>query len=82
MTLQAIAVPNIAQLEFDLKYISASEIMRDLSITRATLKYARDIKKLPEPISLNEGQVLIWERESVSSIIESWKQSLISRRGN
>jgi hypothetical protein len=71
-----------AQKQFDAKYISASEIMRELNIARSVLMYGRNHGKLPTPhVSLNDGTVLLWDREIVRPYIERWKESLKSRRG-
>jgi predicted DNA-binding transcriptional regulator AlpA len=81
MISQAIASLNDAQREFDSKYITASEIMKDLGITRPTLKYARSTNKLPEPIVLNDGTLFVWERETVRPYLDAWKAALMIRRG-
>lgn len=79
MTDQALAL-NTAQQEFDAKYITASEVMRTLGISRATLAYAR-AHKLPEPIIANDGNLFIWEREAVKPFLDAWKLALTARRG-
>lgn len=81
MTHSVIAHTNAAQVEFDQKYITASEIMRDLRISRPTLRYARETNKLPSPIVLNEGTLFVWERDIIKPYLEAWKNSLTARRG-
>jgi hypothetical protein len=81
MNTQAIATPNDAQREFDAKYITASEIMKDLGITRPALAYARTNNKLPAPIVLNDGTLFVWERQTVQPYLDLWKQALTFRRG-
>lgn len=81
MTHHAIATTNTAQFEFDQKYITASEIMKYLGITRPTLRYARDNNKLPSPIVLNDGNLFVWERETVKPYLDAWKLNLNARRG-
>ena len=77
----AIASTNTAQIEFDQKYITASEIMKNLGITRPTLAYARTTNKLPPPIVLNEGTIFLWERDAVKPYLDAWKLILNARRG-
>ncbi len=82
MTTLAMASSNNAQAEFDAKYITASEIMRELGISRPTLKYARTTNKLPSPIVLNEGTLFVWERDSIKPYLDAWKLLLTARRGS
>ena len=82
MTHLAIAPDNTAQAEFDAKYITASEIMKSLGISRPALKYARTTNKLPSPIVLNEGTLFVWERESIQPYLDAWQQLLNARRGS
>lgn len=81
MTPLAIANLNPAQVEFDQRYITASEIMKDLGITRNSLAYARANRKLPPAIVLNEGTLFVWERQTVQPYLDAWKLSLNVRRG-
>lgn len=81
MTHTAIINSDAAQREFDEKYITASEIMKDLGITRPTLYYARSNNKLPAPIVLNDGTVFLWEREIIRPFLDAWKLALNVRRG-
>lgn len=71
---------NEAQLHFDQKYITASEVMRIIDITRATLLYARRSGKLPTPIVVNEGRLLIWERDKILPYLNEWKQAIDFKR--
>lgn len=71
-----------AQLEFDKKYITANQLMNDVNVSRAGLQYARRSGKIPSPaIVVNEGRLLIWEREIVQPYIDAWKAKLIAQRG-
>lgn len=81
MTYEAIETQNPAQLEFDRKYITASEIMKRLGLTRPVLSYARSTNKLPTPIILNEGRLFVWERDTIEPILQAWQASLNLRRG-
>ena len=72
---------SIAQTEFDRKYITSTEIIKYLGISRAALFYARNSQKLPEPIELNDRRLLIWERPVVQPYLEAWRLILNTRRG-
>lgn len=70
-----------AQEEFDKTYITSSEICRELGIHRATIVQGRKRGRLPEPITLNGDQLMIWKREVVRPYLDDWKASLQARRG-
>ena len=72
---------SAAQAKFDATYITSSEIMRNLDLTRASLMHARNTGKLPPAIEVNDGRLFIWERQTVQPFIENWKQALKFRRG-
>ena len=77
----SIAIPQTQdQQEFDEKYITAHEIMESVGICRTSLKHARDTGKLPEPIVLAKGQLLVWKRNDVSQYLEAWKTIVKTRR--
>ena len=69
-----------AQEEFDATYITSSEICRELEITRATIVQGRDRGLLPDGISVNGGQLLIWKREPLRPYLDAWKLTLKARR--
>lgn len=71
---------NDAQKEFDEKYITSSEIMKDLNVTRTTILLARRTKRLPNPIDI-QGKIFIWERATVKPYLDAWKTLLEVRRG-
>jgi hypothetical protein len=71
---------NEAQKRFDEQYITSSEIMRDLKVSRVTILLARRSGKLPEPIDV-QGKIFVWEREKVKDYLASWKHVLDVRRG-
>jgi hypothetical protein len=73
---------DLAQQEFDQKYITSSEIMKDLSVSRGTILYARRTGKLPHAVSLNNGTLFIWERSIVQPYLDAWKIILNARRGD
>ena len=70
-----------AQAKFDATYITSSEILEELDLTRASLMHARRTGKLPPAIEVNDGRLFIWERQTVQPYIENWKQALKFRRG-
>lgn len=72
---------SVAQAEFDEKYITAAQLMKDMDISRAGLQYARQCGRLPTPIVLNDGRLFIWLREEVKPFLDAWRLQLTSRRG-
>lgn len=68
-----------AQEEFDEAYITSSEICKELEVTRKAIVDARRRGDLPDPIVVN-GQILIWKRRTIRPHLESWKQTLRTRR--
>jgi len=69
-----------AQEAFDKKYITSSEIMATLGVTRTAIFNARNTGKLPNPIDV-QGQLFIWERDTVTPYLKAWKIVLDVRRG-
>jgi hypothetical protein len=70
-----------SQLQFDNKYITASEITKELGISRAGFLYGRRRGILPEPIIANEGHLMMWERTpEILAAIASWKDAINSRK--
>lgn len=72
---------SFEQAEFDNRYITASEITKQLGISRAGLLYGRRHGKLPEPIVVSEGKLLMWERTpEILAMIDAWKEAISSRK--
>lgn len=71
---------NDAQREFDERYITSSEIVETLGVTRTTILLARRTGKLPDPIDI-QGKIFIWERDKVKDYLAAWKVVLDARRG-
>jgi predicted DNA-binding transcriptional regulator AlpA len=69
------------QSEFDKKYITAHQIMKDLGISRTALFYAKSSGKLPESVILNDGRLYIWLREDIDPILKTWKEEINKRKG-
>ena len=74
-----------AQAEFDEKYITSTELCRELVVTRATLVNGRRRGALPEPVRIDRPDgsphVMIWIREEVAPFVTAWKAELAARRG-
>ena len=73
-------MPNDAQTLFDKRYITASEIMRNLDITRSSVHIARTNGRLPDAIDVH-GQTVVWERAAITPYLDAWKLMLETRRG-
>lgn len=71
---------NDAQREFNERYITSSEIMEKLRVTRTTILLARRTGKLPDPINI-QGKIFVWERDKVTPYLDAWKIVLDVRRG-
>lgn len=73
-----------AQEDFDAKYITSTEICRDLGVTRASVGLARDRGALPPPVQIKrpngDTHVMIWLREEATPLIEAWRAELQAKR--
>lgn len=71
-----------SQLAFDKRYITSSEIIKELGISRPGFFYGRKNGKLPtEPIIANDGRLMMWERTpEIMAAIASWKEAINSRK--
>lgn len=58
-------VSKAAQEAFDQKYITGSEIMNSMGVSRPGFLHWRRSGKLPGGISVNDGRLFIWERDKV-----------------
>ena len=77
-------MPN-SQMEtkesFSKKYITSSEIITFLGISRAGFLYGRRSGKImAAPIIINDGRLLIWERDVVQQDITHWKHAIDKRK--
>lgn len=71
----------LSQTQFDIRYITSSEIIRDLGISRAGFLYGRRRGKLPEPIVASDGHLMMWERTpDIVLKIADWKEAINSRK--
>lgn len=68
-----------AQEEFDKKYITTTGIIAYLGVCRTTVHMARCGGKLPDPVDV-QGQIYIWERDTIMPYLKAWKLMLDARR--
>lgn len=62
---------------FTEKFITSSEMMEFLQISRAGFLYGRRSGKIKAtPIIINDGRLLIWERKLVEEDLRVWKAAL------
>jgi hypothetical protein len=73
---------NSNQIVFDRNYITSHEITQMLGISRAGFLYGRRSKKISaEPIIVNNGRLLVWERTPlILAELRIWKESIDSRK--
>jgi predicted DNA-binding transcriptional regulator AlpA len=71
---------NFAEAEFNLRYITSTEILKRLDIARSSLLLARRAGRLPNAIRL-PGQTFIWLRADVEPYLSAWATMLKVRRG-
>jgi predicted DNA-binding transcriptional regulator AlpA len=70
------------QEEFDLKYITSTEIINDLQVARSSLLMAQRKGLFPEPIVIPGVKMSIWIREDIQENLAAWRIMLNKRRGN
>lgn len=68
------------QEQFDSEYITASEAMQFLGISRPGFLYGRRTGKLPEPIVLNGGRLFVWKRAEAAAPLQAWKSAIEARK--
>lgn len=68
------------QKAFDEKYITSSEIQKELKIERSTLLNARRRGMLPNPVIVQGVGAFIWERKELQPYLDAWRLSLSVRR--
>ena len=68
-----------AQLEFDKKYISSTEVCQQLGVHRTTVLLALRTGRLPDPIVLRRPngtpQIMLWERASMLPALAEWSKA-------
>jgi predicted DNA-binding transcriptional regulator AlpA len=77
---KSMTATNNAQQAFDERYITSTEVMEMLGVTRTAIHMARITGKLPAPINVKD-RIFIWERASVMPYLTAWKTVLDVRRG-
>lgn len=70
-----------AQQRFDETYITSTDLQRELGVSRAAVLYARKRGTLPEPVVVNDGQLTMWERDTLKPYLDAWVADLNARRG-
>lgn len=80
-TEQDLPQARTAQQRFDDIYMTSSDIGRELGISRATLVQGRKRGMLPDPIVVNEGQIVLYERAIVRPYLDAWKLVLDIKKG-
>lgn len=72
-----------AQLEFDEKYITSTEVCQTVGVHRTTVLLALKTGRLPEAIVLRrpngQPQILLWEREAMLPVLAEWATSRAQR---
>lgn len=68
------------QKGFNEEYISSSEIMAELDVTRTAIFTARHAGRLPGAIDV-QGKIYLWKRASIRPYLDAWKTVLRVRRG-
>jgi len=72
-----------AQLEFDNKYISSTEVCQQLGIHRTTVLLALKTGRLPDAIVLRrpngQPQILLWERAPLQPYLADWAANRAQR---
>ena len=71
-----------AQEFFDKTYISSSEIAKLVSVSRVAVSNATARGLLPNPISINNGTITIFEREKVMPFVSAWQTVLNAKRAS
>jgi predicted DNA-binding transcriptional regulator AlpA len=76
----AAAPPKTAQERFDEKYITATQIAEEVGVSRPAVLRAKQRGFLPEPISVGDTVVTVWEREIIRKHLEAWKLTVGCRK--
>lgn len=72
-----------AQVEFDNKYISSSEVCAQLGVHRTSVLLALRSGRLPDPIRImrpnGQPQILLWERTDIAPYLADWAANRAQR---
>ena len=69
----------LAQDRFSRTYITSSEIVRRLGVTRPALHFRKKAGKLPNAITVEGGQLSLWEREQIEPHLQQWEEEIRKR---
>lgn len=64
---------SVAQKEFDKNYITSTEIAEEVGVSRPSVLNARRRGVLPDPISVGDDRIYIWDRQRARPHIDNWK---------
>lgn len=74
-----------AQEEFDAKYVSSTELCRDLGVSRMAVMKARGRGALPEPVRVTRpdgsSHIMLWDRKELEPHLAKWRAELEGRTG-
>lgn len=73
-------IEKTSQEKFNEKYITSSEIVKELGISRPAVLYARRNGILPDAIKIDGINVYLWEREKIMSRLKDYQESINARR--
>lgn len=72
-----------AQLEFDNKYISSTEVCQQLKVHRTTVLLALRTGRLPDAIVVRrpngEPHIMLWERDIIQPYLTEWAANRAQR---
>lgn len=69
-----------AQQRFNTAYITSTEIMTLLDVSRVAVFRARKSGTLPDPVVISGSHLLMWERAAVTPHLKAWAQRLAHKR--
>ncbi|MAS67328.1 MAG: hypothetical protein CMK82_11110 [Pseudomonadales bacterium] len=72
-----------AQIEFDKKYITTTEVCLLLKVHRTTVLLALRTGRLPEAVTIRrpngEPQIMLWERDAIAPYLAEWSKARAER---
>lgn len=71
-----------AEERFSETYITSSEIIARLNITRSSIMYGKRKGFLPDAIEIGGTQTCLWERKTIEPYLAAWEHMLKIRRAN
>lgn len=61
------------QEDFDAKYITTTEVIAEMGVSRCAVTRAVGRGSLPQPISVGTMNLSIWERSEMTPAMQAWK---------